>query len=89
MINAINNTGFVLYFNEVAAVVSLLDITSSLIKSAFFGFAIGMVSCYAGYNSDKGTTGVGKSANTAVVVSMIFIFVVDLMGLQILNLFRQ
>ncbi|MBA4053693.1 MAG: ABC transporter permease, partial [Marivirga sp.] len=29
------------------------------------------------------------SANTAVVVSMIFIFVVDLMGLQILNLFRR
>ena len=89
MTNSINNTGFVLYFNEVAAVVSLLDITSSLVKSAFFGFAIGMVSCYAGYNSDKGTTGVGRSANTAVVVSMIFIFVVDLMGLQILNLFRS
>jgi phospholipid/cholesterol/gamma-HCH transport system permease protein len=89
MVNAINNTGFVLYFNEVASVVSLLDITSSLIKSAFFGFVIGIVSCYAGYYSDKGTTGVGKSANTAVVVSMIFIFVVDLMGLQILNLFRR
>src|SRR5688572_8386470 len=89
MTNAINNTGFVLYFNEVAGVVSLLDITSSLIKSAFFGFVIGIVSCYAGYYSDKGTTGVGKSANTAVVVSMIFIFVVDLMGLQILNLFRR
>lgn len=89
MTNAINNTGFVLYFNEVAAVVSLMDISSSLIKSAFFGFSIGIVSCYAGYNSDKGTTGVGRSANTAVVVSMIFIFVVDLMGLQILNLFRR
>jgi len=88
MVNSINNTGFVLYFNEVAAVVSLLDITSSMVKSGFFGFAIGMVSCYAGYHSGKGTTGVGKSANTAVVVSMIFIFVVDLMGLQILNLFR-
>jgi len=89
MVNSINNTGFTLYFNEVAAVVSLLDITSSMVKSAFFGFAIGMVSCYAGYHSAEGTTGVGRSANTAVVVSMIFIFVVDLMGLQILNLFRR
>jgi phospholipid/cholesterol/gamma-HCH transport system permease protein len=89
MVNSINNTGFLLYFNEVAAVVSLLDITSSMVKSAFFGFAIGMVSCYAGYHSGKGTPGVGRSANTAVVVSMIFIFVVDLMGLQILNLFRR
>jgi phospholipid/cholesterol/gamma-HCH transport system permease protein len=89
MVNSINNTGFVLFFNEVAAVVSLLDILSSMVKSAFFGFAIGMVSCYAGYYSAKGTIGVGRSANTAVVVSMIFIFVVDLMGLQILNLFRR
>jgi len=89
MTNAINNTGFLLYFSEAAAVVTLLDVVSSVVKSAFFGFAIGMVSCYAGYNADNGTTGVGKSANTAVVVSMISIFVVDLMGLQILNLFRS
>lgn len=89
MVNSINNTSFVLFFSEVSAVVSLLDICSSVIKSAFFGLAIGIVSTYAGYHSEKGTTGVGKSANTAVVVSMIFIFVVDLVGLQILNLFRK
>lgn len=89
MTNAINNTGFVLYFSEAAAVVSLLDVTSSIVKSAFFGFAIGIVSCYSGYYADNGTTGVGRSANTAVVVSMISIFVIDLMGLQILNLFRS
>jgi phospholipid/cholesterol/gamma-HCH transport system permease protein len=89
MTNAINNTGFVLYFSEAAAVVTLLDITSSIVKSAFFGFAIGTVSCYAGFYADNGTTGVGRSANTAVVVSMISIFVIDLIGLQILNLFRK
>ena len=88
MVNSINGTGLVLYFSEVSAVISYLDIFSSLIKSAFFGFAIGMVSSYAGFHSDNGTTGVGKAANTAVVVSMIFIFIVDLIGLQILNLFR-
>ncbi|HZB14517.1 MAG TPA: ABC transporter permease, partial [Chryseolinea sp.] len=36
----------------------------------------------------KGTTGVGKAANTAVVVSMISIFVLDLVALQVINLFR-
>jgi phospholipid/cholesterol/gamma-HCH transport system permease protein len=88
MVNSINNTGFVLFFNEVSAVITLLDIFSSIVKSAFFGLAIGIVGSYAGYYSEKGTTGVGKAANTAVVVSMVFIFVIDLMGLQILNLFR-
>jgi phospholipid/cholesterol/gamma-HCH transport system permease protein len=59
-----------------------------LIKSAFFGFAIGIVGSYAGYHSEKGTTGVGKAANIAVVVSMISIFVLDLITLQVVNLFR-
>ncbi|AYB29820.1 MlaE family ABC transporter permease [Chryseolinea soli] len=88
MVHAINKTSFTLYFNEVSAVVTYLDIFSSLVKSAVFGFAIGIVGCYAGYHSEKGTTGVGKAANISVVVSMIFIFVIDLASLQIINLFR-
>jgi len=87
-VNFFNNSSFILYFNEVKENISYLDIFSSLIKSAFFGFAIGLVGCYAGYHSEKGTTGVGKAANTAVVVSMILIFVIDLLSLQFVNLFR-
>ncbi len=88
MVNSFNNTGFVLFFNEVAGAISYLDITSSIIKSAIFGFAIGITGSYAGYYSEKGTTGVGKAANTAVVVSMILIFVIDLITLQFLNFLR-
>lgn len=88
MVHAINKTSFTLFINEVSAVVTYLDIFSSLVKSAFFGFAIGIVGSYAGYHSEKGTTGVGKAANMAVVVSMIFIFVIDLFSLQVLTLFR-
>ncbi|HYG03074.1 MAG TPA: ABC transporter permease [Chryseosolibacter sp.] len=88
-VNFFNSSSFMLYFNEVAANISYLDIFSSLIKSAFFGFAIGIVGCYAGYHSEKGTTGVGKAANTSVVVSMILIFVIDLLSLQFINLFRR
>jgi phospholipid/cholesterol/gamma-HCH transport system permease protein len=87
-VNFFNNSSFLLYFNEVAANISYLDIFSSLIKSAFFGFAIGLVGSYAGYHSEKGTTGVGKAANTSVVISMILIFVIDLLSLQFINLFR-
>jgi phospholipid/cholesterol/gamma-HCH transport system permease protein len=88
MVNVFNSSSFALYFNEVATSVTYVDVFSSLIKSAFFGFAIGLVGSYAGYNSEKGTTGVGKAANTAVVVSMILIFVIDLISLQFINLFR-
>ena len=45
------------------------DIFSSIIKATFFGYAIGFISSYAGYHSSNGTAGVGKAANTAVVIS--------------------
>lgn len=88
-VNFMNKSSFQLYFYEVSTSVTYLDIFSSLIKSAFFGFAIGVVGCYAGYHSGKGTTGVGKAANAAVVISMILIFVIDLVSLQFINLFRS
>jgi phospholipid/cholesterol/gamma-HCH transport system permease protein len=88
MVNLTNHSSLRLYFNEVSTSITYLDIFSSLIKSAFFGFAIGIISCYAGYNTSGGTSGVGKAANTSVVVSMIFIFVIDLVSLQFINLFR-
>lgn len=88
MVSMINKSSFLLFFNEVAQSITYLDIFSSLIKSAFFGFAIGIIGCYAGYHSEKGTTGVGKAANIAVVASMLSIFILDLVSLQVINLFR-
>ena len=87
-VHAINNTGFTSYINAVTASITYLDIFSSLIKGTLIGFSIGFVSTYAGYNSENGTTGVGKAANIAVVVSMLSIFIVDLLMLQFLNLVR-
>lgn len=88
MVNVTNRSSLQLFFNEVSTSITYLDIFSSLIKSAFFGFAIGIVGCYSGYNTSGGTAGVGKAANTSVVVSMICIFVIDLVSLQFINLFR-
>jgi phospholipid/cholesterol/gamma-HCH transport system permease protein len=88
MVNAFNNSSFQLYFSEAAEAITYTDIFSSMVKSALFGFAIGIVSSYAGYHSEKGTTGVGKAANIAVVVSMVCIFVIDLLVLQVVNLIR-
>ncbi len=83
-----NNTGFMQYFNDVANSVTYTDVFSSLIKSFFFGFAIGIVGSYVGYNAENGTTGVGKAANMGVVLSMLTIFIIDLLGVQLTGLFR-
>src|SRR5262249_9532556 len=65
-----------------------IDVFPALIKSVFFGFVIGMIGCYKGYQATEGTAGVGKAANSAVVAASLTIFVIDLITVQITDLFR-
>lgn len=87
-IHANELTSFTSYFQQVFDATSFLDIFSSLIKSVLFGFTIGMVGCYKGYNASKGTEGVGKAANASVVTSMFLVFIEELLALQIINALR-
>jgi phospholipid/cholesterol/gamma-HCH transport system permease protein len=72
-----------LFFFEVFDSLNFSDVLPALIKSYFFGFAIGMIGCFKGYNSKKGTEGVGLAANSAVVVASLMIFLLDLIAVQI------
>ncbi len=75
-----------LYWTQVFDALSYSDFLPALIKTFFFGFTIGIIGCYKGYHSKKGTEGVGDSANSAVVVSSLLIFVLDLIAVQITDL---
>jgi phospholipid/cholesterol/gamma-HCH transport system permease protein len=66
--------------------VHFYDILPATIKTFFFGFAIGIISCYKGYYTDKGTAGVGIAANSAVVVSSLAVFIIDLLVVQLTEL---
>lgn len=83
-----SQTSFALYWTQALSSLTLLDLISSVGKGLLYGLAIGLVSCYTGYNSGGGTVGVGKAANTAVVTSMFLIFILDLLALQIIEFFR-
>ena len=75
-----------LFWNQVFETLVYGDVLPSIAKTFFFGFAIGIVGCYKGYNSDKGTEGVGQSANSAVVISSLMVFIIDLLAVQITDL---
>lgn len=75
-----------LYVTKVFDSLSYSDVLPSLIKSYFFGFGIGIIGCYKGYFSKKGTEGVGIAANSAVVVSSLVIFILDLIAVQTADL---
>ena len=59
------------------------DVLPALIKSIFFGLAIGVVGCYKGFTTEKGTEGVGRAAHSAVVLASLLVFILDLVAVQI------
>lgn len=75
-----------LYWFQVFGVLDFSDMLPSLVKTFFFGFAIGIIGTYKGYNSTKGTEGVGRSATTAVIVASLLVFVIDLIAVQITDI---
>ncbi|MEY8021102.1 MlaE family ABC transporter permease [Muriicola sp. SD30] len=83
------NVSFLLYFNTVFDALSYGDLIPATIKSFFFGFAIGLVGCYKGYYSKKGTAGVGMAANTAVVFTSMLLFVIDFVAVFISDIFYE
>src|ERR1700712_5588023 len=76
-----------LYFYKATSVLEFSDIIPSFIKTILFGFAIGFVGCYKGFNSNRGTESVGVAANSAVVTASIWIIVIDAIVVQITNTF--
>ncbi len=78
---------FQLYFNKMFDALDFGDLIPATIKSFFFGFAIGIVGCFKGYNSDKGTEGVGRAANEAVVIASMLLFVIDFLAVLVADIF--
>lgn len=87
-VNSHEATSFVSFFEHGFESITFLDIFTSVTKSIFFGFTIGAVGCYKGFNASQGTQGVGKAANQAVVVSMFLVFIEEVVIVQISNWFR-
>ncbi len=78
-----------LYFNQVFAHLDFSDILPATVKSFFFGFAIGLVGCYKGYKAEKGTAGVGRAANSAVVIASMILFVIDFLAVLVADVFYE
>ncbi|MCK9425445.1 MAG: ABC transporter permease [Ignavibacteriaceae bacterium] len=66
-----------LYVVSVVEAIRFGDIIPGVGKTFFFGFIVGIVGAFKGYNADKGTEGVGKASTTSVVLASLLILVTD------------
>jgi len=80
------NLSLSLYFNKAFSAVGFSDLLPAFIKTIFFGFAIGFVGCYRGYNSNRGAASVGLAANSAVVNASLWVIVIDAIAVQLTNI---
>ena len=73
------------YWIETQARVGLLDVSSGLIKSVFFGVAVGLAGCLRGLQCERSAAGVGSATSSAVVTGILLIILADALFAVVFN----
>ncbi len=66
-----------IFIEQVKYYVDTSDLWMGLKKAFFFGYLIGVISCYNGMNAEGGAKGVGTATTHSVVLSSVLIFLSD------------
>ncbi len=65
------------FLASIQQIVTLYDIWTGMMKTFVFGAIIALVSCRQGLNTSKGAAGVGRATTSAVVISIVLIYMAD------------
>ncbi|MCC5907570.1 MAG: ABC transporter permease [Balneolaceae bacterium] len=84
--NIKGEVNFVLFISQAFSAVGFMDLFPAVIKTFFFGAAIGFIGCYKGFTAGRGTESVGKAANESVVVASLLVILIDLVAVQITDM---
>ncbi len=71
------------YWNSAQQALEYNDLVQGLMKPFVFSFVISLVGCFYGMRTRGGTQGVGRSTTQAVVVSSVWVFILDVFITQI------
>lgn len=73
----------VVYVETIKQFIAFSDIGTGLIKGLVYGYLVGSIGAYVGYNTTGGAKGVGVSTTKAVVLASVTIFVANFFLSQI------
>jgi len=76
------------YFEQTVNFLTMRDLLSGLVKSAGFGAAITLISCWQGFLAREGAADVGRRTTKAVVQSIFFMILLDLFFTALNYIFR-
>ncbi|HEX2983059.1 MAG TPA: ABC transporter permease [Ignavibacteriales bacterium] len=59
------------------------DLIPGVAKTFVFGYIVGLVGSYQGFNAAGGTEGVGKASTTSVVIASLLILLFDMILVKV------
>jgi phospholipid/cholesterol/gamma-HCH transport system permease protein len=74
----VQNMTWQYYVDRVVFAVEFADAVPGVMKTFVFGFIVGIVGAYLGYNAKNGTEGVGRASTTSVVIASLLILIFDM-----------
>jgi len=80
----ISGLSFRLYFDRAFSSMEFVDYIPATLKTMVFGFIIGTVSSYLGYNTKGGAEGVGRASTLSVVLTSILLIVTNVVLVKII-----
>jgi phospholipid/cholesterol/gamma-HCH transport system permease protein len=84
---AVSGMSWRLYFERSFLYINFSDLIPATLKTIVFGYLIGVVSCYLGFTTSRGTEGVGEASTRSVVASSILIILFDVILVKIIFFF--
>jgi phospholipid/cholesterol/gamma-HCH transport system permease protein len=82
--STITGTPFLMYFTTAFSSMGFSDYIPPTLKTMVFGFIIGSTSSFLGYNAEGGAEGVGRAATQSVVLSSIFLIVINVILVRLI-----
>lgn len=82
--NQISHLSLTLFVDRAFSEIQWASVIPPTLKTAVFGFLIGVVSCYYGYTTDEGSSGVGRASTNSVVVSSLLIILADVLLVKLI-----
>src|SRR5687768_16186400 len=84
---AVSGMSMQLYFESAFSYIAYSDIIPATLKTVVFGFLIAVVSAYLGFNTSRGTEGVGEASTRSVVLGSMLVIVSDVILVKIIFFF--
>ena len=78
----VTDTSF--FWQQAIDSLGIKDFVAGLTKPFFFAFFISTISCYYGFTTRGGTTGLGRNTINAVVISCAIILLLDFVAAKII-----